>query len=288
MENKPLLTAAFLSMLLLTAVAVIQTVNLAWANPFLYHEWGSPPYGTNPPAILISSPNNNSLHAADSVTFAFNVSIRESKNTGYPQAVPMLTEVYYEADWQEGNTSVYRVDMSTPYYEHIADISHNKTLTGIPDGNHNITIVSAAEGAYGVGLTSYYFSIGNTASVFFTIDTTPPTIAVLSPENKTYTTSRLLLNFTVNEAVSQINYSLDGTENVTTAGNITLTDLPNGDHNITIYATDEAGNVGISETISFSVAVPEPFPTAPVAAVSGASAFIVGAGLLVYFKKRKH
>ena len=81
----------------------------------------------------------------------------------------------------------------------------------------------------------------------------------------------------------QITYSLDGEETVTINGKTTLTGLANGDHNITVYAKDEAGNVG-SETTYFSVEVP--FPTtmviAPVASVA-----VVGVGLLVYFKKHK-
>jgi hypothetical protein len=59
-------------------------------------------------------------------------------------------------------------------------------------------------------------------------------------------------------------------------------------HSITVYANDTFGNIG-AETITFTIAKPETFPTATVAAVSGASAVVVvAAGLLIYFKKRKH
>jgi hypothetical protein len=68
---------------------------------------------------------------------------------------------------------------------------------------------------------------------------------------------------------------------------MTLAGLPNGEHNLTIYATDTAGNIGSSETMYFTVDVPEPFPTVPVATASVVAAVVVGAGLLVYFKKRK-
>jgi hypothetical protein len=74
---------------------------------------------------------------------------------------------------------------------------------------------------------------------------------------------------------------------VTINGNTTLTDLPNGDHNVTIYATDEFGNIGASETVYFSVEVPEPFPTLQVVAVSVAIVAVVAIGLLIYFKKRR-
>jgi hypothetical protein len=75
---------------------------------------------------------------------------------------------------------------------------------------------------------------------------------------------------------------------MTVAGNTTLADLSMGEHNVTVYAWDTAGNMGASETVTFTVAVPAPFPTVPVAAASVAVVAAVIAGLLVYFKKRKH
>jgi hypothetical protein len=71
-------------------------------------------------------------------------------------------------------------------------------------------------------------------------------------------TPNISLNFTVNETVTQISYVLDGKENVTVASNTILTNLPYGEHNVTVYATDIAGNVGSSETVIFTVAKPDP------------------------------
>jgi hypothetical protein len=53
---------------------------------------------------------------------------------------------------------------------------------------------------------------------------------------------------------------------------------------LTVYAKDEAGNVGASETILFTVDVP--FPTTLVIA-SVSTVAIVGLALLIYLKKRK-
>jgi hypothetical protein len=80
---------------------------------------------------------------------------------------------------------------------------------------------------------------------------------------------------------------LDGGETLTVEGNTTLTGLSNGEHNVTVYAADLAGNNGTSETRYFNIDVPEPFPTAPVVA-SAATVAAISAALLVYFKKHKH
>jgi hypothetical protein len=117
-------------------------------------------------------------------------------------------------------------------------------------------------------------------------DSTAPEIAVSSPENKTYYSTNVTLGFVVNESTSWMGYSLDGLDTLTVVGNTTLTGLSVGGHNVTVYAWDAAGNEGISETVTFTVAE-QAFPTALVAVALIASAAVVSAGLLVYFKKRK-
>jgi hypothetical protein len=138
----------------------------------------------------------------------------------------------------------------------------------------------------GIGDTPYVIDVNNVDSypLMAPVDFTGPSILVLSPENKTYDEGSIPLGFTVNEAVAQITYSLDGKDNVSITGNATLSGLANGLHNVTVYAKDEFGNKGASETVSFSVDVP--FPTILVIAPT-VSAAVVGIGLLVYLKKRK-
>jgi len=93
------------------------------------------------------------------------------------------------------------------------------------------------------------------------------------------------MNFTVNEQTSQLMYSLDGTANVTIAGNTTLTALSNGVHNITVFAQDLSGHIGASKTTIFTVNLP--FPILPITAVCVVSIVLLIAGLLVYHKKLK-
>jgi len=132
-------------------------------------------------------------------------------------------------------------------------------------------------------VTTYYAT--NEQYAPFGYGTAPPVVSVVSPENTNYTSSSVSLAFTVNKPVAWLGYSLDGQENVTVNGNATIAGLPNGLHNVTVYARDEFENTRASETISFSVDAP--FPLVPVAVASVAVVAVVIAGLLVYLRKRK-
>jgi len=276
--RKALPAAAFISVLLLSAAAGTQLVNLATANPVS----GPPDASTKPPTVTIFSTIVN----GNNVSINFKVNVGESATAQSTR----IDTVYYIADWNQNETYIYR------YYnfeENLFDtqrrteFSYKLNITAIPEGNHTITVYALEYGFYESGIG---FFITGFSSVNFTIDTMPPNVSVLSVESITYGTSDVPLNFTISEPASKISYVLDNQDNVTIDGNTTLTGLPIGVHNVTVYAWDAAGNVGASETITFTVTEPKPesFPTAPVAAASVASIAVVGVGLLVYFRKRHH
>jgi hypothetical protein len=111
---------------------------------------------------------------------------------------------------------------------------------------------------------------------------TPPTIMIY-PQTKTYNQSSFTLDFNMDKPVSWTGYSLDNQANVTFTGNLNLTNIPNGDHNFTIYANDTYGTMGASETSYFTVDVPAPFPIelAVIAAVA------IGVTLTIIFNYHK-
>lgn len=133
-----------------------------------------------------------------------------------------------------------------------------------------------------------YIPIGyGTPDPSYVLETNPPKISVQSPVNQTYSESIVPLVFTVDKAVNWTSYSLDGRLNQTIVGNTTLAGLSSGSHSITVYSNDTFGNVGASETITFTVAIP--IPNVIIVAVAGALAVVVlGAGIIIYLKKRKH
>ncbi len=83
--------------------------------------------------------------------------------------------------------------------------------------------------------------------------TVPPDLQVLSPENTTYTYNDIPLVLSVNRPTTWIGYSLDGQDNVTITGDVELTDVSEGPHNIIVYVNDTFGNMVSSGNVSFSV-----------------------------------
>lgn len=155
-------------------------------------------------------------------------------------------------------------------------------LSNLSDGTHIITVYRGNQNQRKERYDVFAYS-----NATFSVDTAAPEISVQSPQNKTYDLANVTLNFTVSEAAPQVSYVLDGEEGFPFEGNMTLTGLIDGEHNVTVYATDLAGNAGASETVYFTVKVPDPFPIVPVLVASAITAVVVGVGLLVYFKKHK-
>lgn len=74
----------------------------------------------------------------------------------------------------------------------------------------------------------------------FTIDTTAPSLVLINPENTTYTTNEILLSYLTNE--DEVLVLLDGLELDGVAAGSLLTDLAEGNHNLSITTQDQVGN----------------------------------------------
>jgi hypothetical protein len=270
-NKKRLLTVAFISVLVLPAAGRTQVVNLAQAIS---------------DSIVIESPKNNTVYSS---AILLNYSITSSST--YPDSYNQkwVAWIGYNIDDKPAVTitpPVTITEQSVPVLP----------LSDLPNGEHRISVIvqfayTTSIGAYTYNVSSapVYFRVDVTPSI--RIDSSPPNIFIQSPENKTCNTADISLNFTVDEPVILMGYRLDAQDYVTTAGNTTLTDLPHGSHNLTVYAYDTAGNIGASEAVYFTISQEtepqqEPFPTTLVVA-SVVTVAVIGLVMLVYFKKRK-
>ena len=174
---------------------------------------------------------------------------------------------------------VISVNRPTTWIGYSLDYQANVTVTGdvelsdMSEGEHDLTVY--ANDTFG--------NVVSSDSVYFSVDTFAPQITVLSPENKTYGGTDVQAVFTVNEPVTWMGYSLDGKDNVTVPGNVTLAGLSEGFHNITFYATDVVGHNGTSRTVYFEIS---PFPIVLVVAVA-ATITITAATAYLLLKRRK-
>jgi Tol biopolymer transport system component len=82
--------------------------------------------------------------------------------------------------------------------------SLNTILENLEDGQHHVTV-------YATDLAGNM----NSSTVYFTVDTTPPTVKIESPKNETYNETTIDLIATADENIEEWTYSLDGGEPIT-------------------------------------------------------------------------
>jgi N-acetylneuraminic acid mutarotase len=197
---------------------------------------------------------------------------------------------FFDQSWNSSGiyavTKIY--DPATNSWADGAPMPSNRLCAGIVVLNDSFYVIGGRFGQWGYitmeypsAVTEQYLPVG--------YGDIRPVVSIISPISQVYNDSSVSLTFTVDKPASLMEYSLDGLDNVTITGNTTLAGLSDGVHNVTVYAKADNGNVGASETITFTVNnKQEPFPTTVVAAVSGAFVAVVGFGLFWYLRKRNH
>jgi N-acetylneuraminic acid mutarotase len=199
--------------------------------------------------------------------------------SGYGTVPPQLSVLWPENKTYSSVPLTFTTNKATDWIGYSLDnhpnitITGNTTLSGLSQGAHSITVY--ANDSRG--------NIGSCRSASFSVDSVAPNIVIMVPENKTYDVTDIESVFIVNEPVKWIAYSLDGQEQVPVTGNVTLPVLSEGSHSLTVYAEDEVGNIGTSETVYFNIQL---FPTTLVIAII-ATVVIASAGSYLFLKRRK-
>jgi len=259
--KKPALAVLLTSTLLISAVAGTFVVRSAKANP------------TPVPLIELTISNaTNQTYNTNTITVGF-----RAREFILLSGVDFFYILDNEKKAPITNFTVVSDEM-VPYNPpfSLKTMEGSFLLSNLSEGWHKVTVYCQ----------TYDQNYDDEGFIDFLVDTVP-VISFLSFENRTFASTDIPLVFTVNQRTSQIKYCLDGLGNLTISENATLNGLANGEHNVTIYATDESGNTGVSETVYFNVNVPETFPTTLLIVSAIAVVAVVGLGLLVYLKKRQ-
>jgi len=248
----------------------MQVVETASANGYVF--------GMMPRTYIHSPENRTYLSDSIPVDVTFEISQRVYDNSSNPTVIIQLDNAGYKySGWSTIPAEYVRENDTWVIFR------GETTLGNLSEGSHEVRFYCSAS-----TLGSIYDTVA-----CFTVESRVPVVSVLSPENKTYETNAFPLNVKVNEDVLQIRYSLDGKENVTATGNTTLPILPNGSHDVMVYAVDKVGKIGASETVAFTVDMPETtsqpehFPWLTFAAVAVSVAALVAAAAVIYLKKRR-
>jgi hypothetical protein len=127
------------------------------------------------------------------------------------------------------------------------------TLKGLNSGWSTFSFARIVVGGYDYdnALTTLIPSSGLGANVV--VGNPPPVITIVSPQNRTYNTNAFNLTVDVSKPLSWIAYSLDGGTNVAITANMTVLQVPQGQHNIVVSANDTTGQTGSSEKVYFYV-----------------------------------
>ena len=289
--------ASLLVMLFLLLV-IGQFTNLVKANPGPAVSYPENP-DMNEPTIDVETPENGKISNVDYITLSFSVQKPLSWTSIYPIHGD-LSLISYILDGRKVDVASGSLDLD---HANSKPLIFTKVMTGLSEGNHSLQVYVRSVSYYldpnrpdnsTYGWWNYppanYYMDTYSAPIPFIVDTTFPSISILSVENKMFESGDVPFSFAVDEPARKISYCLDNCDNVTISGNTTLAGLSTGLHTLIVYVTDEAGNTGASEAVQFTTThktepLPsELFPVMPVVAVSALAVVVVVAGLLVYYK----
>lgn len=276
-NNKMHKPVASLILLILFMIAIFQFFPANATNPI------TRPHASAPEGVDINfniqHPIEDTPYFDGKITAIFNVTINGPASINGQPLNKHLGFTYYQGDWMLEKEFCSPTILTEDFH------SYNFSVSSIPSGQHTIEFTGNAQGDFVLANgSSVAFSMEKSVSVNLLINEYIA-IEFLLPQNYNSTSSSFPLNFTVDRPVTEITYTLDNQEPTSISGNTTLINLSNGRHTVTIYARNEFGHTGTSDTLIFNIDASEPFPVGLF--VVAVAVIIVCAGIVVYLKKHK-
>ncbi len=195
--------------------------------------------------MTMDSPKKNITYT-NTLLLSFEIQI--NSNLSLPQVSGGLW-VFYRID----NNSDVGLSADQSYYEFV-DVSN------LTNGIHQLTISAQMDYIYN---NTIVHNIQELPSTYFSVRNLPPSIHILSPQNKIYNTDNISMIYLLNDPstfdvssyrdnyINLQEYSLDNKANQTIVGNGTLTGLSDGRHSLIFYA--KAGVFWSHDSVIFFV-----------------------------------
>jgi hypothetical protein len=206
----------------------------------------SAPYIVNVSKSLYTTFSNSSVNMTNNIQLNVNLNISDSTSPNITISRPQNTTYNTKTNLQLNYTVTDDTNVSACWYS--VDSGANTTLASCTNATFNVS----TDGSHNVRVyaNDTYNNI-NSSVVYFSVDTSAPTITIISPENKTYNTqSNIQLTYTAidNIAVDKCWYAFNGGMNTSMPGcsNSSISVGTDGSYPLHIYANDTSGNVGLT------------------------------------------
>jgi hypothetical protein len=270
------------------AVVVVSTLLISALTGLQPDNSASAQYNAlaEPPVLTIVSPENKTYDPKNFVSLSF--TLESSDPESWQITFVHGVKIYLDGDLYEHAIATEPSNPTDYGY------SYSFALTGLELGSHSLYVVASYRSIVWTSENIGVWRDSDSATskvIYFSVGTSPLRIGILSiDQQQIFNVSVVPLDFTVSKPVSWMGYSLNGQDNVTIAGNTTLTGLSEGTHSLVVYANDSFGQTGKSLVRYFTVATTNSYSSSTITLVSATvviSAVAVCAGLLLYLKKRK-
>jgi N-acetylneuraminic acid mutarotase len=191
---------------------------------------------------------NNQVYNSDTDKWSISQSTPQTTVYGAAAAtrgISSFVAVYFVGGYtiNEFSNKTFAFMLSNNTWRTVEDMPTARSRLGLVVVDDVLYAIGGFDGAHWLGTAEKYIPVG--------YGTVAPMIYITSPSNETY--QQVLLTYTVNKDVSWVGYSIDNNANVTVTNSIRLSRLSQGGHQIVLYANDSSGNVGVSNTVYFSI-----------------------------------
>lgn len=191
---------------------------------------------------------NNQVYNADTDKWSISQSVPQTTVYGAAattRGISSPAAVYFVGGYtiSEYSDKVFAFMLSNNTWKTVEDMPNARSRLGLVMVDDVLYAIGGFDGAHWLATAEKYTPVG--------YGTVAPVIWITSPSNETY--QQVQLTFTINKDVSWIGYSLDNNSNVTVTNPIRLSRLSQGSHQIVLYANDTSGNMGVSNTVYFSI-----------------------------------